>query len=75
MRGDGRFQDALAKMAGASVGFGATLYASIFISHLLQVVQRDQPQETAQLTRVMTLPPPPKPDDEPDSPNFTILNR
>ncbi|XP_022980030.1 cyclic nucleotide-gated ion channel 1-like isoform X1 [Cucurbita maxima] len=74
VRGDGRFQAALAKTAGASVGFGATLYASIFISHLLQVVQRDQHRETVQLTRVMTLPPPPKPDDEPDRPNVTILN-
>ncbi|CAK9319150.1 unnamed protein product [Citrullus colocynthis] len=72
--GDGRFQDALAKTFGASASFSATLYASIFISHLLQAVQRDQHQQTAQVTQVMTLLPPPKPDDEQDKPNFTILD-
>ncbi|XP_022974666.1 cyclic nucleotide-gated ion channel 1-like [Cucurbita maxima] len=73
--GDGRFQDALAKIVGVSASFGATLYASMFISYLLLAVQRDQHQKTAPLTRVMTLPPPPKPDDKQDEPNFTILNR
>ncbi|CAK9319146.1 unnamed protein product [Citrullus colocynthis] len=41
--GAGRFQDALAKTFGASASFSVTLYASIFISHLLQAVKRDQP--------------------------------
>ncbi|XP_022147438.1 cyclic nucleotide-gated ion channel 1-like [Momordica charantia] len=68
--GDSRFQGALAKTVGASASFGATLYASIFISHLLQVVQRDQHQQTSQLSRVMTLPPPPKPIER----DFTILD-
>ncbi|XP_038884413.1 cyclic nucleotide-gated ion channel 1-like [Benincasa hispida] len=72
--GDGRFQDALAKTVGPSVSFSATLYASIFISHLLQTVQRDQYQQTPQVTRVMKLPAPLKPDDEQDKPNFTILD-
>lgn len=72
--GDGRFQDALAKTVGVSASFGATLYASMFISHLLLAVQQDQHQKTAPFTRVMTLPLPPKPDDKQDEPNFTILN-
>ncbi|KGN56430.1 cyclic nucleotide-gated ion channel 1 [Cucumis sativus] len=71
--GEGRFQDALAEIVGPWTSFNATLYASIFISHLLQVVQRN-PQHTPQFTRVMTLPPPPKPEDEQNNPNFTILD-
>ncbi|KAL4024403.1 hypothetical protein IC575_012753 [Cucumis melo] len=72
--GDGRFQDAFAKIVGPSTSFIATLYASIFISHLLQVMQRNQPQQTPQVTRVMTLPPPPKPEDEQNKADFTILD-
>ncbi|KAL0547759.1 hypothetical protein IC582_012184 [Cucumis melo] len=72
--GDGRFQDALAKIVGTSANFSATLYASTFISYLLQSVQRDQPQQTPQVTRVTNLSAPPKPNDEHNKPNFPILD-
>ncbi|KAA0048895.1 cyclic nucleotide-gated ion channel 1 [Cucumis melo var. makuwa] len=38
------------------------------------VMQRNQPQQTPQVTRVMTLPPPPKPEDEQNKADFTILD-
>ena len=72
--GDGRFQDALAKIFGSSASFRATLYASIFISYLLQAVQRDQPQQTPQITRVTNLSAPPKPNDHHNKPNFPSLD-
>lgn len=68
--GGGRFRVALAKTVGISASFGANLYASVFISHLLQAVQQDLHQETTQLSRAMTLPRSPKPDEQ----DYTILD-
>lgn len=69
----GRFRDTLAKTVGTSANSGVNLYASVFISHLLQAVQQDRCHGTTQHSQVMTLLPPPKPD-KPDKQDDIILN-
>uniref|UniRef100_A0A9I9CMY9 Cyclic nucleotide-binding domain-containing protein n=1 Tax=Cucumis melo TaxID=3656 RepID=A0A9I9CMY9_CUCME len=70
---DGRFRDSLAKTVGTSTSSAANLYASIFISHLLQAVEQDRCHQISQHSQMTVLLPPLKPDER-DKRDYSILN-
>ncbi|KAA0048896.1 cyclic nucleotide-gated ion channel 1-like [Cucumis melo var. makuwa] len=70
---DGRFRDSLAKTVGTSTSSAANLYASIFISHLLQAVEQDRCHQISQDSQMTVLLPPLKPDER-DKRDYSILN-